>query len=605
MDKKNTAIGVLLLIAALFSFYWSAKEAQKRQQSLPPPVPAVTETTPAPGDANAPAGPREQPVLTAAPGTPAPAASASAVAPEAVAPVTATLENDYFAVTFTNAGAAIDHVALKKHLAVQGKPEPLQLNTPHAAPALGFIGFPGVDTATRYELVSRTDTNVIFRTVVAGQYEVTRSYSIAAGQGNGQDPYFVRHDTTFRNLGDAPVVLPKASVSLGTAAPVNESDYGLYLSVGYYDGEDAEFVTRGDLEGGGFLSWIGMKDGTPPPFLEKTASVVWASVKNQFFASILTPDQPGTGVRIERYKLDPKAHDSDHKAYGVTGHAQFDLKPLPVGGSVTWGAGYYAGPKEYPRLADTDHFKHNEDLAMQFGFFGFFAKLLLWLLTWTHSWIPSWGWAVVVATIILKIATLPFTLAASRSAKRMQKLMPHVTALREKFKDNPVKMNEAMMKLYKDNKVNPLGGCIPILITIPFFIGFFTMLQSASELRYVPFLWAHDLSAPDTVARIFGLPLNIFPLLMGATMIVQMRLTPTPTTDPAQAMMMKVMPWIFTLFCYNFSCALALYSTVNGLFTIGQQLVINRLPEPELPVNQPAGGAGLAAAKNVTPKKKK
>lgn len=602
MDKKNTVIGVLLLVAAMFSFYWSAKEAQRRQP-VRPPATAPAPTTASSDDSATPATPYEAPQLSSAPDAP-PHPELTAAPVRAVRPQTVTLENEFIAVTFTNAGGAIDRVALKKHLAVLGKPEPLELNSPHAAPALSFANFPGADAATRYEIVSRSGNEVVFRTTVPGQLEVTRTYTIAANAGNGQDPYRLRHDTTFRNLSGQPLALPRASVSLGTAAPVNDADYGLYLSVGYYNGEDAEFVTRGDLEGGGFLSWIGMKDGTPPPFIDRTTTVTWASVKNQFFASILTPDQPATGVRIERHKLDERSSLQDNKAYGVTGYAHLALNALPAGGSSSWGANYYAGPKEYNRLADTDHFKHNEDLAMQFGFFGFFAKILLTLLTWTYSWLPSWGWSVVVATIILKIATLPFTVAASRSSKRMQKLMPHVKDLREKFKDNPAKMNEAMMKLYKDNKVNPVGGCIPILITIPFFIGFFTMLQSASELRFIPFLWAPDLSMPDTVARIFGLPLNIFPLMMGATMIVQMRLTPTPTTDPTQATMMKIMPWIFTLFCYNFSCALALYSTVNGLFTIGQQLVINRMPDPELPVNN--GGAVVAPGiKNVTPKKKK
>ena len=195
---------------------------------------------------------------------------------------------------------------------------------------------------------------------------------------------------------------------------------------------------------------------------------------------------------------------------------------------------------------------------------------------------------------------MPFTIAASRSAKRMAKLNPLMQAMREKYKDNPQKIQTETLRLFKENKVNPLGGCIPILITIPFFVGFFAMLQSASDLRFASFLWVHDLSAPDTVMRIFDLPLNIMPLFMGATMIFQMRLTPTPTTDNAQATMMKIMPWMFTLFCYNFASGLALYSTINGLFTIGQQLIINRMPEPELP--GAPGGDGL---KNVTPKKKK
>ena len=188
----------------------------------------------------------------------------------------------------------------------------------------------------------------------------------------------------------------------------------------------------------------------------------------------------------------------------------------------------------------------------------------------------------------------------------MAKIQPEMQAVREKFKDNPQKMQAATMELFKKHKVNPMGGCLPILITMPFFFGFFQMLQSTAELRYAPFLWSVDLSAPDTVMRIFGLPLNILPLLMGATMIIQMRLTPMPSTDNMQAKIFKFMPWIFTLFCYNFSGALALYSTVNGIFTIGQQLVVNRMKDPvdtPVPAPAPAGKPGKPA-KNVTPKKK-
>lgn len=597
MDKKNTVIGVLLLLAALGSFYLSAKFAPK---PVPPPAASTPETSA--GAAAAAAGEASAPAASIPPAKSGETELRSPPPSPAEPARTVTLQNDVIAVTFTTTGGAIDHVTLKKFAAVQGKPERLRLNLPHAAPALSFAGFPGADASSQYELVSSTDTEVVFRATVPGQLEVTRRYSIAPGSGDGQDPYHLRHETTFHNLTDKPLNLPAGSVNLGTASPINDSDYGLYLNIGYYTGKKAEFIKRSQLEGGGVLSWIGMKSSAPPPYIEEAAPVVWASAKNQFFTSILTLEEPGTGVRVERYKVNPTASLQDRRAYGVTGYAQFSLKPLAPEATSSWKASYYAGPKEYRRLANSDHFKHNEDLAMQLGYFSFFAKILLTLLTWVHSWLPSWGWAVVVATLILKTVTLPFTLAASRSSKRMQKLMPHMTALREKFKDNPGKMNEAMMRLYKEHKVNPLGGCIPILITIPFFIGFFSMLQSASELRFVPFLWAKDLSAPDTVGHIFGFPINVMPLLMGATMLVQTRLTPTPTTDNAQAAMMKFMPLVFMMFCYNFSCALALYSTVNGLYTIGQQLVINRLPEPQLTT---AGGTGPANAKNVTPRKNK
>jgi len=200
---------------------------------------------------------------------------------------------------------------------------------------------------------------------------------------------------------------------------------------------------------------------------------------------------------------------------------------------------------------------------------------------WTHRWVFNWGLAIVVMTLIIKTVSLPFTLAASRSAKRMQKFQPEIAALKVKYKDNPQKLNQATLELFKQHKINPMGGCLPMLITMPLFIGFFTMLQGSAELRFQGFLWAQDLSSPDTVARILGFPLNIMPILMGATMLYQMQLTPQPSVDNAQMKMMKFMPIVFTLFCYSFSCALALYSTINGLFTIGQQLVINRMKDNE------------------------
>jgi YidC/Oxa1 family membrane protein insertase len=590
MDKKNTTIGVLLLIAAMASYYVSARYAPHPAAPLPAtPPPGQTTTVPsasAPASAGAPA--------------------ISAVAQPAIgAAEKATLANDYVTITFTNHGGAIDSVALKKHLAVQNEPGLYTLNAIQAAPALSLRDFPGADRNTAFTVIEKTDTEIVYRATTP-TLEVTRRYVLA--KAPDRDDYQVRHETTFRNLTDKTIQLPRAVLNLGTAAPLNLNDYGLYLSTGYSDNGDVKFIARSDLEGGGFLSWIGLKDGTPPPYLDRPGALSWITVKNQFFAFILTPDTPANGVRVERVKLDPAAPNEDHKAYGVTGYAQFDLKPLPANGAWTLGANFFTGPKEYKRLSHSDVFKHGEEKVMQFDSFffnkiffsGFFSPLLLTIMTWVHSLVPSWGWAIVLTTLSLKIVFLPLTLAASRSGKRMAKLQPQMVALREKYKDNPTKMNEATWKLYRDNKVNPVGGCIPVLLTIPFFVGFFAMLQSNSELRFASFLWVKDLSAPDTVAHLFGIPINIMPLLMGATTIVQMRLTPTPSVDPAQKTMFKIMPWMFTLFCYNFAAGLALYSTINGLFTILQQVIINRMPEPQLPP-APAGD-GL---KNVTPKKKK
>jgi YidC/Oxa1 family membrane protein insertase len=181
----------------------------------------------------------------------------------------------------------------------------------------------------------------------------------------------------------------------------------------------------------------------------------------------------------------------------------------------------------------------------------------------------------------------------------MQKLMPEMKVIKEKYKDNPQKQQVATMELYKKHKVNPLSGCLPMLLTIPFFFAFFRMLQSAAELRFAPFLWAHDLSAPDTIAMIGTFKVNILPIMLGVVNFFQMRVTPQPAVDNAQMKMMKFMPVMFVVFYYNWSCALSLYSTVNGLYTISQQLIVNRFRDTEDTVPVKSG----KPTKNVTPRR--
>jgi len=237
--------------------------------------------------------------------------------------------------------------------------------------------------------------------------------------------------------------------------------------------------------------------------------------------------------------------------------------------------------------------------------FKFFAAILLTLMTWIHYVVPNWGLAIVFTTLTLKLLFMPITLKASRSAKRMQKIQPELKAINEKYKDNPQKKNTATMELFKQHKVNPMGGCLPMLVTIPFFYGFFRMLMSTAELRYAPFLWAHDLSSPDTVGHLLGLAINPLPIMLGITSFVQMRLTPQPTVDNAQAKMMMFTPIIFLIICYTYSCALSLYSTTNGIFTIVQQLIINRSRDKEPDPAPVAVGKGGRPVKNVTPPKRK
>ena len=592
MDKKNTFIGALLFIAAFFVLIYSQRFAPQSPAAAPQravaPVPAATTAAPLTlTRANA-----DEPTFT------------TAQVDQSGATVTR-VSNSFVEVNFTDSGGAIRNVAFKKYPAELHRPDPFIFNELHDNPMLAFIGVPGLDRETRYELVSRSDTDITYRAVLDKRIEVTRHYVVSPDKGTGTDPYLIRCETTLRNLSDAPYAPMRAAFSIGTAAPSNALDTGIQLTTECWNGKDATLVRRSNLEGGsGFL---GFGASESKSVVTGAGPIVWATVKNQFFAAILTPDEPAAQLETRRVKLLDRLPDSDRRAYGITGSVDFDLPALPARGEATLAGSLYFGPKEYPRLSNTDVFRKDQDRIMDFGnfVFRFCAAILITSMTWIHGWVANWGVAIVLTTLLLKVVFLPLTLAQTRTARRMQKIAPELKAVREKFKDNPQKQQAETMELYKKHKVNPLGGCLPLLLTFPFFIAFFKMLQSTTELRFAPFLWAHDLSAPDTVAVLFlpvvgSLNVNILPIVLGAVNFFQMHITPAPTVDNAQMKLMKFMPIMFVLFYYNWPCAIALYSTVNGLSIIVQQLVVNRVSEP---VDDTPLRPGKPT-KNVTPKKR-
>ncbi|WP_404424090.1 membrane protein insertase YidC [Nibricoccus sp. IMCC34717] len=594
MDKKNLTIGILLFAAAFALMFYQGRHAP---QPAPQPAPAAT------GDATQPAT-SAAPAATAAPAPSIGNGGFAQVATENKEARIVSLENEFVQVRFTNYGGAIRDIALKKYAAVQDKPEPFIFNERHIDPMLAITSesLAALGRDVVYELVSQSSTEVVFRAVYENRLEVFRRYVLTPDQTpkDKGDPYVLRHEITVRNLTDQTQALPNFAVSIGTAAPVNAQDVGMHLKTGYKSGDSVDFIARSKLEGGGFM---GFGSHPPLPSFPVDLPLKWASVHNQFFAAILTPDQPGRGMVTYRVPNLPKIEGTDRPTIGLAAAMGVDGVTLVPKGEKTMGFSFYAGPKEYPRLSNADIFKNDEDRVMDYGFFRLFSKILITMMNWIHGFVGNWGLAIVFTTLTLKILFVPLTISAAKSAKKMQKLSPLLTALREKHKDNPQKQQQATMELFKEHKVNPLGGCIPILLTIPFFMGFFAMLQSTAELRFASFLWAHDLSLPDTVGHLWGFPINILPIILGATMVIQFRMTPqSPTMDPMQAKIMQFMPYLFTAFCYNLSCALSLYSTVNGLFTIGQQTVINRMKDSDAVAPAVAAPSGRKV-KNVTPKK--
>ena len=236
----------------------------------------------------------------------------------------------------------------------------------------------------------------------------------------------------------------------------------------------------------------------------------------------------------------------------------------------------YIGPKDIDQLTELGH---NAKKLIRFGLFGWIAEIMLRAIKYFHESIPNWGFCIIILTFIIKILFFPLTYSSTKSMAKMQELQPKMKAIRAKYKKAKQdiaqrrKMNEEIMKLYKEQGVNPAGGCLPILIQLPIFWGFFQMLRTSIEFRHSPFIfWINDLSVKD--------PYYITPILMGVTQYINQKMTPT-SADPTQQKMMLIMPVVMTLFFMNFSSGLVLYWLTNNVLQIGQQYIMNRLRQKQ------------------------
>ncbi len=208
------------------------------------------------------------------------------------------------------------------------------------------------------------------------------------------------------------------------------------------------------------------------------------------------------------------------------------------------------------------------DLAVDYGWLTVLSQPLFWLLNWLHGLLGNWGWAIIMLTILIKLAFYKLSETSYKSMANMRRVAPRLQALKDRYGDDKQRMNQAMMELYKKEKINPLGGCLPILVQIPVFIALYWVLLESVELRQAPFiLWIDNLSSPD--------PFYILPLLMGVSMFIQQKLNPAPI-DPMQAKIMMSLPFVFTIFFAFFPAGLVLYWVVNNILSIAQQWYITR-----------------------------
>jgi YidC/Oxa1 family membrane protein insertase len=292
------------------------------------------------------------------------------------------------------------------------------------------------------------------------------------------------------------------------------------------------------------------------PF-EKTerGEITWFSFGGEYFTTVLIPP-PSKEITLSVKGSEKELLKADLMTPSIS---------IPPQEKVSVAYQIYLGPKDENLLKSLDV---GAEKLVDFGWFTIVAKPLLWFLRLTHVVTGNYGIDIIIISILIKIIFLPLTQISMKSMKEMQKVQPEMSRLKEQHKNDKAKLQQEMMLLYKRRKINPMSGCLPMLIQIPVFIALFNALQYAIDMRHAPFwLWIVDLSAKD--------PIYITPLIMGATQFIQQKMTPT-AGDPAQAKMMLLMPVVFTFVFLNFPSGLVLYWLVNNVLSIAHQYYMNK-----------------------------
>ena len=343
--------------------------------------------------------------------------------------------------------------------------------------------------------------------------------------------------------------------------------YAQFVSTETSDDENTSFLGLGRLPsftGGAIYTpdekykKIGFDDMREQPLVQKTTSG-WVAMLQHYFVGALLAEKES---QYEFYSLVNGSGATTRYSMGYK-----HLAPLSVaaGRRGEINARMFVGPKENKRLVEADR---QLELAVDFGWLTPVSAPLFWLLTQIQRVVVNWGLSIVLLTALVKLVFFPLSAASYKSMAKMKKLGPRMKTLKERYGDDKQKFQQAMMEMYKKDKINPLGGCLPIVVQIPVFIALYWVLLESVELRQAPLaLWIHDLSAPD--------PYYVLPILMGASMFVQQLLNPAPV-DPMQANIMRILPIVFTLFFLWFPAGLVLYWLVNNLLSIAQQWFVMR-----------------------------
>ena len=521
--------------------------------------------------------------------------------------------------TLTNKGGGIETAQLLQHISAYDETTPIVLNS-YADHAIGALSRKiGEVDEQAYQIVSKSDTEVVFEATTAELVKVTKTYSLVEPTEPGA-AYRVNLEMTMTNTDETRrYSASDYYIYAGAIAALKPKEFMQpdYTSVLYKNG--TKYRNRD-------VNYFKKKEAKIN-YNPTTDELLWGGPMNQYFVqNICAETAYSSKIWAQRFPvvLEGYTKEQSDGHYAVHSGIGMPAVSLDPGKSVTHKYQFYLGAKKLKPLKemgrDRERIMRYNIVPILGGIAAPVSKFLLSILLWIQAHVHNYGVAILIMTVLLRTAMWPIYAKSQKTMKRMSKLSPKMTALREKHKDNPQKMQQETAKLFKENgrgPLGPLGGCLPMLVQIPVFLGFFQMLRLAVELRHEPFIaWVTDLSQPDTLFTIpgIGIPLNILPILMAVTMIWQMRVTPS-SGDPTQKKLMMIMPVIFLVFCYNFASALALYWTGQNLFSIGQTYLSKNkkddepekepeLSPAEIAKKRAASGGGRTGGARAKKKKK-
>ncbi len=545
---------LILFMLFTFSVFFLMDAWQK--DKLPQPVPGQT-TLPAPasGPSAIPVPAPTRPLTAAAPAAAPPAASGAMPKGESVR-----VETDVFVAEIDTAGGDLRRLELLAHRDTLDHKKNFVLlqqqgDLTYVAQA-GLIGNDLPNHRTRYttgarevRLAAGTDrVSVRLDAPPVDGLKVSKIYTFHRGS------YAIDVAFEVENKGAAPIQ-PDAYFQLVRDSQPPAGDSAMlptYTGVAIYtDKEKFQKVDFADIAKGKISYPKKSDDG-------------WIALLQHYFLSAWLP---ANNTPREFYT---KRLDNGLNAAGVI----VSLGTIAPGASGTLTVPLYAGPQEQDNL---DKLAPGLDLTIDYGWLTVIAKPLFWFLQWLYRWVGNWGTAIILLTVTIKAAFYPLSAASYRSMARMRMLAPRMEKIKAQYGSDRQRLNQAMMDLYKTEKINPLGGCLPVVVQIPVFIALYWVLLASVELRHAPFmLWIDDLSTPD--------PYFVLPVLMGATMIFQTYLNPVPP-DPVQAKVMKIMPIAFSIFFFFFPAGLVLYWLINNILSIAQQWQITHAMEHAKPAH--------------------